>query len=203
MTTPFVHQFVPGSGGRTLLLLHGTGGDEHSLLPLGRHLAPGAALLAPRGRVLEGRMPRFFRRLAEGVFDQEDLALRTAELGTFVEWAAGAYGFPLAGVTAAGYSNGANIASSLLLTRPGLLRQAVLFRGMTPFVPSGRPDLTGARVRLVAGRHDPIVPSDDVTRLASIFTGAGARAELDWRDAGHELTSEELVDARAWLEEGL
>lgn len=148
-------------------------------------------------------MPRFFRRLAEGVFDLEDLALRTAELGGFVEWAAGAYGFPLAGVTAVGYSNGANIASSLLLTRPGLIRQAVLLRGMTPFVPQRQPDLAGTRVRLVAGRDDPIVPAEDVTRLASLFREAGARADLDWRLAGHELTSEELVDARAWLGEVL
>lgn len=199
MTTPFVHQFVPGDQERTLLLLHGTGGDEHSMLSLGRSLAPGAALLAPRGRVLEGRMPRFFRRLAEGVFDLEDLARRTAELGEFVEWAAGAYGFPPAGVTAVGYSNGANIASSLLLTRPGLVRRALLFRGMTPFEPVVRPDLSGTRVRLVAGRYDPIVPVADVSRLASLFTAAGADVALDWREAGHELTPEELTGARAWL----
>ena len=134
----YAHRWVPGDGTtpKTLLLLHGTGGDEDDLLPLGRALLPGAAMLSPRGNVLERGMPRFFRRLAEGVLDQEDLARRTEELARFVDAAAAAYGFSRDGVIAAGFSNGANIAASLLLRRgAGALRGAALFSPMLPFEP--------------------------------------------------------------------
>ena len=154
----FIHRFLPAGpgGGTTLLLLHGTGGDEGDLLPLGRALLPGAALLSPRGRVLERGMPRFFRRLAEGVFDQEDLARRTDELAAFLEGAATRYGFDPGRVVAVGFSNGANIAASLLLRHPGRLRGAVLLSPMVPFEPEPAPDLGGTPVFIGAGKAGPV-----------------------------------------------
>ncbi|HJX26089.1 MAG TPA: hypothetical protein VJ252_08025, partial [Chthoniobacterales bacterium] len=136
----FIHEFVPGTSGRTLLLLHGTGGNEHDLLPLGRVLDPTAALLSPRGKILENGMPRFFRRLAEGVFDLEDLKKRTHELADFVAASAEQYQFAADKLVAVGYSNGANIAGSMLLLRPETFRTAILFRAMVPLVPENLPD---------------------------------------------------------------
>ncbi len=199
MRTDFIHQYVPGTSGETLFLLHGTGGNEQSLLPLGRALAPSASLLAVRGRVLEGSMPRFFRRLAEGVFDQADLARRTTELAEFLREAAERYAFPLQGVTAVGFSNGANIAASLMLREPGLLRRALLLRAMVPFEPETVPDLSGTAVRIGSGRYDPIVPVANAERLAAILRAGGAAVELDWRAAGHELAPGEVEDAARWL----
>jgi predicted esterase len=170
------HRFVPGlpAESRTLLLLHGTGGNEDDLIPLGRALLPGAALLSPRGQVLDYGMPRFFRRLAEGVFDEPDLRARTAELAEFVEWAATSYAFDPRRVTAVGFSNGANIASSLLLLRPRVLAGAVLFRAMVPLVPEAPPDLRGVRVLIGSGRNDPLVPVSEVERLAAMLQEGGA-----------------------------
>src|SRR5213594_4986343 len=150
----FIHEFVPGASDRTLLLLHGTGGNERDLIPLGHELDPNAALLSPRGKVLENGMPRFFRRLAEGVFDLEDLKNRTNELADFVAAAAQHYGFAADKVVAVGYSNGANIAASMLLLRPKTLRGAVLFRAMVPLVPDTPPNLSAVRVWIGAGMND-------------------------------------------------
>src|SRR5213079_1286001 len=137
----FIYEFVPRSSKRTLLLLHGTGGNERDLIPLGHDLDPNASLLSPRGKVLENGMPRFFRRLAEGVFDLEDLQKRTHELADFVVSAAAHYKIDINGVVAVGYSNGANIAASLLLLRPEILSAAILFRAMVPLIPEKPPDL--------------------------------------------------------------
>ncbi len=199
MTDDFIHRFQPGTSGETLLLLHGTGGNEQSLWPLGRALAPEAGLLSPRGRVLEGAMPRFFRRMAEGVFDQEDLARRTTELAGFLRAAAERYGFALERVTAVGFSNGANIAASLMLREPGLLRRGLLLRAMVPFEPKAVPALSGTAVRIGSGRYDPIVPVANAERLAAIFREGGATVELDWREAGHELAPGEVEDAARWI----
>src|SRR4029077_1658625 len=138
----FLHEFVPGTSERTLLLLHGTGGNERDLIPLGRELDPNASLLSPRGKVLENGMPRFFRRLAEGVFDLEDLKERTHELADFVVSAAAHYKIDIKNITAVGYSNGANIAASMLLLRPEILPAAVLFRAMVPLTPKTQPNLS-------------------------------------------------------------
>src|SRR6266480_356877 len=147
----FVHEFVPGSSKRTLLLLHGTGGNEHDLIRLGHEIDPEAAILSPRGKVLENGMPRFFKRLAEGVFDLEDLKFRTYELADFVEEASKVYGFDLQHVVALGYSNGANIAASELLLRPAILSSAILFRPMVPLIPEVLPDLSTKHVFISAG----------------------------------------------------
>ena len=201
MTAPVSHKHVWEQGGPdTLLLLHGTGGDEHDLLALGRELAPGASLLSPRGNVLEGAMPRFFKRLAEGVFDLADLERRTKDLAAFVREAAESYDFDLDRITAVGFSNGANIAASVLLRDPGLLKRAVLFRAMVPFEPEQPPRLKGTSVYIGAGRLDPIIPQANVERLAAILRDGGAAVTLDWQPAGHGLTKADVDNARDWLE---
>jgi phospholipase/carboxylesterase len=204
----FTHRFVPadpapaaraGGARPVLLLLHGTGGNEDDLLPLGRTLAPGAALLSPRGKVLEHGMPRFFRRLAEGVFDVPDLIARTHDLAKFVRAAVTHYDLEPARVVAVGFSNGANIAGSLLLLHPGLLRAAVLFRPMVPFEPDVLPDLKGTAVFASAGRTDPIVPPSNPERLAAMLREAGADVTLAWQTGGHNLTGLEVEAAGRWL----
>lgn len=201
----FVHRYLPGEdeSSPTLLLLHGTGGNEEDLIPLGQELAPGAAFLSPRGKVSEYGAPRFFRRLAEGVFDQEDLLLRTHELAEFVEAASAEYGFDRSKLVAVGYSNGANVAASTILLHPGLLKAAVLFRAMVPFELDLTPDLSGMPVFLAAGRMDRMIPPDNTQRLADILDEAGADVDLRWRDTGHPLTYEEVGEAKEWLSEVL
>jgi len=184
----------------TILLLHGTGGDENDLIPLGRALSPGAALLSPRGNVVEGTMPRFFRRLAEGVFDQEDLARRTEELVTFVQRAVAHYGLDAERVIAAGFSNGANIAASVLLRTAGVFRGAVLLSPMLPFEPAESPRLDTTGVFIGAGRSDPIVPVAQVERLADLLRAAGAEVAVHWEPGGHGITQREVGAARRWVE---
>lgn len=196
----FHYLLEPGQpGSRTLLLLHGTGGDERDLLPLGRALDPRASLLSPRGQVLEGRMPRFFRRLAEGVFDQADLAQRTAQLGAFVREATARHGLLPGDVWAVGFSNGANIAASLLLREPGLLAGAILFRAMVPFEPVQQARGRSVPVLLRAGELDPIVPRENAERLAALLGAAGAEVSLEWSRGGHGLGHDDLEAAAAWL----
>jgi predicted esterase len=197
----FVHRFVPAQNDdrRTLLLLHGTGGTEDDLLDIGRALLPTAALLSPRGKVLENGMPRFFRRLAEGVFDIEDLKTRTHELADFVSAACSTYSLDAQKIFAVGYSNGANIAGGTLLLRPGVLRGAVLLRPMVPLVPDEQPDLSSTRVWIGAGRRDPIVPAENTQRLAQMLQSYGAGVTLRWHAGGHELARDEMDDARSWL----
>jgi Predicted esterase len=195
----FTHRFVPGESCRTLLLLHGTGGDETDLIPLGRALDSEAALLSPRGKVLENGMPRFFRRLAEGVFDEEDLVRRTHELADFVERAARYYAIAADKIGAVGLSNGANIAASLLLLRPTTLRAAVLFRPMVPLVPEKLPDLSQVGVWIGAGDQDPIVPASETHRLIELLRKAQARVTPSFVNAGHRLANGEVEAARLWL----
>lgn len=197
----FVHRFDPAEepGAPTLLLLHGTGGDENDLLPLGRMLDERAALLSPRGKVLENGMPRFFRRLSMGVFDEEDLVNRTHELASFVEEAASEYGLDPKRLFAVGFSNGANIAASLLLLHPGLLAGAVLLRAMTPFELETLPDLSGTPVYLAAGRSDQMIPAESTERLAELLREAGAEVTLDWQPGGHGIGRAEVEAARDWL----
>lgn len=204
VTFDFVHRFEPGTDGSAppLLLLHGTGGDETDLLPLGRTLSPGSALLSPRGPVLENGMPRFFRRLAEGVFDEADVRRRAGDLAAFVGQARAAYG--LAAPIAVGFSNGANIAAATLLLHPEVLAGAVLLRAMVPLAenpPSGSPlaDLAGRPVLLLSGALDPIVPADNAERLAASLRQAGASVTHTVNPAGHGLSQADLAAAGAWL----
>jgi phospholipase/carboxylesterase/glyoxalase family protein len=197
-----VHVYTPPTDydGRTLLVLHGTGGDEHDLVPLGQMLAPTAGLLSPRGNVSENGAARFFRRLAEGVFDIEDLHARTKELAVFVKDAATHYKFDAGKVIAVGFSNGANIAGSLLLSNPGLLRAAILFRAMVPFEPATRIDLSGTDVFIGAGRADPLVAPAQSEALAGMLGAAGANVTLDWQPVGHTLSKADVDAAHSWLE---
>ena len=198
----FIHRFVPASDADQpiLLLLHGTGGNEDDLLDVGGTIAPGAALLSPRGRVLERGMPRFFRRLAEGVFDLKDLKLQTALLAKFVTEASLKYGFSPGKVIAVGYSNGANIAGSVMLTDPQLLAGAVLFRPMVPFIPDSPPNLGSLAALLSAGRRDPIVAPEQTLKLAEIFESGGAEISIHWHEGGHELGNDDIAAARKWIE---
>jgi predicted esterase len=199
----FIHRFIPATevgSSVTLLLLHGTGGNETDLLDVGRHIAPAAALLSPRGKVLEHGMPRYFRRLAEGVFDLEDLQARTHELADFVDAAVQRYHLAADRVVAAGFSNGANIAASTLLLRPEILAGAVLFRAMVPLVPETMPYIGGTPVLLAAGREDPIVSPGETEQLRRLLVQAGAEVTLHWEQAGHGLTQADIEAARAWLE---
>ena len=201
MISDFIHEFVPGTSNRTLLLLHGTGGNERDLIPLGQELDPNAALLSPRGKVLENGMPRFFRRLAEGVFDLEDLKHRANELADFVGAAAQHYGFATDQLVAVGYSNGANIAASMLLLRPQVLSAAILFRAMVPLIPDKLPDLSFVHIWMGAGDQDPIVPASETKRLTELIRRAGADVTIRFAKAGHGLTNGDLEAARQWLAE--
>jgi phospholipase/carboxylesterase len=196
----FVHRFEPGNrtGTPPLLLLHGTGGDENDLLPLGQAVAPGAALLSVRGKVLEHGVPRFFRRLAEGVFDETDVRHRANELSDFIIAARQEY--QLAAPVALGYSNGANIAAAMLFLRPEALAGAMLLRAMVPLRDPPKADLAGKPVLIVSGLSDPIIPPDNSARLASMLTIARADVQLRNLRASHQLSQADLTVAREWLQ---
>jgi phospholipase/carboxylesterase len=216
----FIHRFMPpkyeesgattttrtskreteGKAFTTFLLLHGTGGNEQDLIPLAYELDQRAAILSPRGKVIEnGVAPRFFRRLAEGVFDLEDLKFRTNELADFVNHASKTYDFDLQRIVAVGYSNGANIAASMLLLRPEILSSAILFRAMVPLVPETLPDLSNKHIFMSSGLYDPIVSLNEADRLFVLLKKTGAKVSLSWQESGHELTSEEVQKAKEWL----
>jgi phospholipase/carboxylesterase len=197
----FIHRFEPASAParQPLLLLHGTGGDENDLVPLGARIAPGSALLSPRGKVRENGMPRFFRRLSEGVFDLDDLKARAHELGDFVEQARTAYA--LEKPIAVGFSNGANVATALMLLRPEALAGAVLMRGTAPFIPDELPDLHGVPVLILSGSADPLVAAESASALADLLARAGAKVSAVKIDAGHGLTPNDIALAKRWLAE--
>ena len=198
----FIHRFDPGESGesRALLMLHGTGGDETEIMALGQAIAPGFARLAPRGKSPEGGANRFFRRLAEGVFDIEDLKARAQELADFVVRATESYGIDRSKLTAVGYSNGANIASALLLLRPEVCTGAILFRPVVPFEPDDKVDLRGHRILALSGAMDPLAPPAHLVRLEALFTERGAKFTEAVVPASHGLTRTDLETARAWLD---
>lgn len=185
----------------TLLLLHGTGGNEEDLLPLADMISPISNVLGVRGNVLENGMPRFFRRLAEGVFDTEDLVKRTQELNQFLNWAAAEYGFDRSRIVAVGYSNGANIAASLLFHEGDALQGAILHHPMVPLRDKVLPDLTGIPVFIAAGRHDPMCPPQESEDLNELLSGAGANVLLHWESGGHQLSRTEVEMAAVWFKE--
>jgi phospholipase/carboxylesterase/glyoxalase family protein len=198
----FQHRFIPASdptADTTLVLLHGTGGNEDDMIPMGEELYPGAALLSPRGQVLENGMPRFFRRLAEGVFDQEDLLRRAQELATFIAEARERYALQDQKMVAVGYSNGANIASAIVLLELFRFSGAILLRPMVPFRPDTPPRLNGIPIFIGAGRQDLIVPRDNALELAEIFRLGGADVTVHWHSGGHQLGLDDFEEAKRWL----
>ncbi len=198
----FIHEYVgarDSGNDYTLLLLHGTGGTQYDLIPLGERLLPSAALLSPLGKVSENGHTRFFRRLSPGVFDLDDLRFRTHELSEFVANSAAVYKLNRDRIIAAGYSNGANMVASLLLLAPETLRAGVLFRPMVPLVPERLPNLDGVQVLIMGGRHDEVVAPQESVRLAELFHQANATVSIHWSDAGHGLQSQEIAHARDWL----
>ncbi|MDB6146374.1 MAG: Glyoxalase/bleomycin resistance protein/dioxygenase [Spartobacteria bacterium] len=198
----FTHRFIPAKAdraARTLLLLHGTGGNENDLLDLGHAIDPDAALLSPRGKVLENGVPRFFRRLAEGVFDEADVIARARELADFVDAAVAHYEIDAKKLVAVGYSNGANIASAMVLLGIAKFPEAILFRAMVPLSQTSPVDLAGARILISAGEFDPIAQPDITKALAELFREGGADVTLKFQPAGHELTPRDVALARQWL----
>ncbi|MBS0248466.1 MAG: alpha/beta hydrolase [Proteobacteria bacterium] len=197
--TAFVHRFEKGSaaGAPPILLLHGTGGNENDLIDLGRAVAPGSALLSPRGNVLEHGMPRFFRRLAEGVFDEDDVKRRADELADFVVAARRRYG--IEAPIALGFSNGANIAAALLLQRPEVLSGAVLLRAIMPFAEPPAASIPGTPVMIISGAQDPIVPTPNAAQLATQLHERGAHVEHRIVPAGHGLTQSDVNLAAAFI----
>ena len=197
--TDFIHRFEPATdaGSPPLLLLHGTGGDENDLLGLGKMISPGSALLSPRGRVLEHGMPRFFRRLSEGVFDEADVRRRARELGDFVTDARTRYG--ITAPVAVGFSNGANIAAALLLLQPDVLAGAILLRAMVPLSDPPEANLAGMPVLLLSGHADPIVPASNSAQLAALLTQADASVTHKVLPAGHQLSQADVTLARTWI----
>jgi len=196
------HVYEPGSVSTAppLLLLHGTGGNENDLLRLGRAISPGSALLSPRGDVSEGGALRFFARLAEGVFDPPEIARRTQALGDFLVAAAAHYRLELSRLYAVGFSNGANIAATLLLLRPETLGGGMLFRPMVVLdQPAATDSLAGKRVLLCHGSTDPLVPPDHPARLAALLRAGGAEVKLQSIPASHALTPQDLAAAQAWI----
>lgn len=194
----FVHRYIPGdSQAAPLLLLHGTGGDENDLIPLAQAIAPGRTLLSPRGQVLENGMPRFFRRLAEGVFDEDDVRRRAHDLADFVVAASETY--KIANPIALGFSNGANIAAAMLFLRPGIVAGAILIRGMVPMSVPPEADLAGTPVLLLSGSADPIIPIGNAIRLADMLRHANATVTHETLHTGHGLTQNDAAIAQAWL----
>jgi predicted esterase len=201
--TEFIHRFLPAASGsetkRTLLLLHGTGGDENDLIELGRALDPEAAILSPRGRVMEKGAPRFFRRLAEGIFDEADVIARAHELASFVNDAITKYKIDPEQFVAVGYSNGANIAAAMMLLGVANFPRAILFRAMVPLAEVHSTPVSRANVLIAEGQFDPIAKPDNGRKLTEMLRATGATVDLIFQTAGHELIPADVTAARRWL----
>ena len=196
----FIHRLVPGEeSADTLLVLHGTGGNENDLIGIGQAIAPGAAILSPRGNVLENGAPRFFRRIAEGVFDPKEVRSRAEELARFIRAATITYQLDSSRIFALGYSNGANVASTVMLIEPAVIQGSILLRPMVVYEPPKKPDLSGSSVLISAGRMDPIVPATSVEQLADMFRSANADVTLKWQISGHNLLPSEVREAAEWF----
>ena len=204
----FINSFSNGSNNKkyddrnkklTLVLLHGTGGNEEDLIFLGKKIEPNASILSPRGKVLENGMPRFFRRLSEGVFDLEDLRIRSHELADFIQKCSLHYKFDLENTIAIGFSNGANISVSMLFLRPEVLQGTILFRAMVPFIPDPLPNLSSKKILLSAGLEDPIVSRNETENLFRLFQKTNAILTLKWQPSSHNLIQEDILVAKPWI----
>lgn len=198
----FIHRHVLAADSATadtLVVLHGTGGDENDLISIGQAIAPGAAILSPRGNVLENGAPRFFKRLAEGKFDPKEVRSRADELARFIRGAVVTYRLDPTRVYALGYSNGANIASTVMLVEPGVFRASILLRPMLVYDPPERNNLSDTAVFISAGRMDPIVPVESVEKLVELFESAHSNVTVKWQLAGHSLVPSEVREASEWL----
>lgn len=201
-TTHMAHIYVPGTSdnARTCVLLHGTGGDENDLIPLGKKLLPDAAFLSLRGNVNEDGKLRFFKRISPGVLDLEDLHARTHELDAYLHAMAKRYEFSLDDAVFIGYSNGANITASLMFLHPQTVRSVLLLHPMLPFTPETSPDLSGAQIFIGAGMQDEMVPPESTNALATLLHSAGADVQVHWEDNGHRISDTEIEAAQKWLE---
>jgi len=195
----FEYVYLDKNAPRTLLMLHGTGGDENDLIPIAKELDPAANILSPRGKVLEHGMPRFFRRLAEGVFDRKDLLVRSQELAEFVKESTRIYRFALEGVIAVGYSNGANIALHLIAREPEVMRQGILIRPMALALPDTIADLSLTRVLILSGAFDHMVGAEDAGTMSQVLKDHGAQARMSVINSGHNISGEDILQAREWL----
>jgi predicted esterase len=203
MSLSFTHRFVQATSDRTLILFHGTGGNEDSLLDIGHELDPHANLLSPRGKVLENGMPRFFRRLREGIIDEQDIAIQSQDLSNFIAEACKEYSLNTEKLCAVGYSNGANIAASILLLHPKSFTHAVLLRSMLPLTPVTPPNLIDHHILMLSGEHDTMVKQSQVTDLQAIFISAGADTVLTWRPTGHSLDMGDIFATKEWVQNTL
>jgi phospholipase/carboxylesterase len=199
INTSHDEEYDKGNKKLTLVLLHGTGGNEEDLIFLGKKIEPNASILSPRGKVLENNMPRFFRRLSEGVFDIEDLHIRSHELADFIQKCSFHYKFNLENTIAIGFSNGANIAVSMLFLRPEVLQGAILFRAMVPFIPESLPNLLNKKILLSAGVQDPIVSRNETENLYSLFQKTNAITTLKWQPSSHNLIQKDILVAKSWV----
>ncbi len=198
----FIHQYVPGpssEAARPYILLHGTGGDEHDLIPVARKIDPYGCFLSPRGKVQEGNRLRYFKRVRPGVFDLEDLSFRTDELAGFLNRASVEYGFRLDDAVAVGYSNGANMAASLLLRYPGMLAGAVLMRPVLPYPVENPPMMEGVHVLILSGEDDELIPLEQAIALVPVFEASGALVKHEVLPAGHSITEEDVERTRQWV----
>lgn len=205
-TFPHKHIYLPSddaSDKRIMLLFHGTGGNEHDLIPIARNIAPGAGIFGVRGNISEQGMPRFFRRLAEGVFDEVDIHNRSAELHTFIREAADFYDFDTDNLISVGYSNGANIATAINFLHPGLLKKNILLRPMTPLIPEVAPDLSGTSVFLLFGGIDPLMPPGETDKLNNLYKEFGADVKVNIEPTGHQLSHIDLEKAAIWIQDNV
>jgi phospholipase/carboxylesterase len=201
-TFPHKHIYLPTDNPadkRVIILFHGTGGNEHDLIPIARKLAPGAGIFGVRGNISEQGMPRFFRRLSEGVFDEVDIHNRSAELQQFIREAGEVYEFDTDQLISVGYSNGANIATAINFLHPGLLKKNVLLRPMTPLVPETTPDLSGTSVFMSFGAIDPLMPKGESDKLAKLYKDFGAEVSVNIEPTGHQLSHADLDKAAGWI----
>lgn len=195
----FIYNYIPSSGENTLLLLHGTGGNEDDLLTIGQMLDQKASILAPRGKVVENGMPRFFRRISPGVFDIEDLKFRVSELTEFIMLACKKHSIDQRSLIGVGYSNGANTAAGLIMLEPTLLKRSILFRVMLPFLPERIPELSGTRVFISGGKYDQMISEEGTLELKNILQKSGADVKMNWEQSTHALSAGEINKAREWL----